>query len=223
MYNNLQILSSTTFSPATCWRGRFSPNCRNLSLSCKSCQNASLHLSRELYKSHLFLQNEPNFKITLNDISTSIKGTYDNFLALFSRKNEPKRTQNEPNFSPKLASFFSKLALIQNKIVAFWYSLRCKFGRVERDEQARLQRTLRREQKVVEDDPAKSLIYDNLRNLRLNKIVLIGVNPVILSKKNQFKIIVYQLKMWYNSLWTWYRPVRSEILTQKERKIKALL
>ena len=36
-----------------------------------------------------------------------------------------------------------------------------------------MQRTLRREQKVVEDNLPKSIICDNLRNPRLNKTVLI--------------------------------------------------
>jgi len=78
-------------------------------------QNAPLQLSRELYKSNLFLQNEPNFKNEQIYISPCNKSNYGNFLAFFRLKNEPKRTQNEPNFSPKLASFFPKLAL-------FWLS-----------------------------------------------------------------------------------------------------
>jgi len=52
-----------------------------------------------------FMQNEPNFKITRNDISTCIINTYGNLIAFFRPKNEAKRTQNEPNISPKLASF----------------------------------------------------------------------------------------------------------------------
>ncbi len=65
-----------------------------------------IHLSRELYKSALFLQNEPNFKNTSIYISTCNTSCYGNFSNFFRQKNEPKRTQNEPNFSPKLASFF---------------------------------------------------------------------------------------------------------------------
>jgi len=68
-------------------------------------RNSALHLSRELYKSNLFLQNEPNFKIAQNDINSCNANTYGNLIALKHPKNEPKRTQNEPNFSSKLASF----------------------------------------------------------------------------------------------------------------------
>jgi len=74
-----------------------------------------LHLSRELYKSTLFLQNEPNYKITRNDISSYSINTYGNLIALESSKNEPKRTQNEPNFGPKLASFYGKIFAFANK------------------------------------------------------------------------------------------------------------
>jgi len=75
-------------------------------LSCKSCQKLPLHLSRELYKSHLFMQNEPNLKITQIYTSSYITSSYVNFWLLSHPKNEPKRTQNEPNFGPKLGSFF---------------------------------------------------------------------------------------------------------------------
>jgi len=64
-----------------------------------------LHLSRELYKSHLFLQNEPNFKNEQIGVSSFLIRSNDDFCDFHRRKNEPKRTQNEPNFSPKLASF----------------------------------------------------------------------------------------------------------------------
>ncbi len=62
-------------------------------------------------KKNKIMQNEPNLKndrIYTNACDTS---AYDNFRSHRRRKNEPKRTQNEPNFSPKLGSFFTKLAL----------------------------------------------------------------------------------------------------------------
>ncbi len=74
-----------------------------------------LHLSRELYKSNLFMQNEPNFKIDQINTSTCKTNGYGNFLTFFLRKNEPKRTQNEPNFGPKLASFYGKIFAFANK------------------------------------------------------------------------------------------------------------
>jgi len=71
---------------------------------------APLQLSRELYKSTLFMQNEPNFKNDQIYISPCIKNTYGNLIAFSRPKNEPKRTQNEPNFGPKLGSFSPNLA-----------------------------------------------------------------------------------------------------------------
>jgi len=70
-----------------------------------------------------FLQNEPNFKIAQNYISTCNTNTYGNIIALCSPKNEPKRTQNEPNFSPKLASFFPILALKPCQKIALWLKI----------------------------------------------------------------------------------------------------
>jgi len=110
-----------------------------------------------------FMQNEPKSSRADMNVSDYITRFYEHFLTFCRSKNEPKRTQNEPNFRPKLASFFPNLALFQNKFVAFWYSLLSKFGRVERCEQACLQRTLRREQKSVVDDLPKSIICDNPR------------------------------------------------------------
>jgi len=72
----------------------------------------ALHLSRELYKSNIFLQNEPKFKIALIYTSACNINSYGNLIAFSRPKNEPKRTQNEPNFSPILGSFFPKLASV---------------------------------------------------------------------------------------------------------------
>jgi hypothetical protein len=56
-------------------------------------------------KSHLFLQNKANFKITRNDISTYNTYTYGNLIAFFIPKNKAKQSQFKPNFSSKLALF----------------------------------------------------------------------------------------------------------------------
>jgi len=64
-------------------------------------------------------QNEPNLKNDEMNITTYNKKGYVNFPTFHRPKNEPKRTQNEPNFSPKLALFFPKLALL------FTYALPC--------------------------------------------------------------------------------------------------
>jgi len=72
--------------------------------------------TRETSDKRLFkMQNEPNFKIDQINTSTCKTNGYGNFLTFFHRKNEPKRTQNEPNFSPILASFYGKIFAFANK------------------------------------------------------------------------------------------------------------
>jgi hypothetical protein len=63
-------------------------------------------------KKNKIMQNEPNLKNDRIYTSTCDKGSYGNLIAFFRRKNEAKRTQNEPNFSPKLGSFSSILASV---------------------------------------------------------------------------------------------------------------
>jgi len=91
-----------------------------------------LHLSRELYKSTLFMQNKPNLKNAQIYISACNRSGYDVFRLIFRRKNKAKRTQNEPNFSPKLALFFPKLALFYKVIFAFAKELNLRKSVVER-------------------------------------------------------------------------------------------
>jgi len=86
-----------------------------------------LHLSRTLYKSTLFMQNKPNSYHGLpargSLLSVCNINRYVNVrpvgLPENEPKNEPKRTQNEPNFSPKLGSFSTKLALFYKEFFAF--------------------------------------------------------------------------------------------------------
>jgi len=80
---------------------------------------APLHLSRELYKSTIFLQNEPKLQNAKMNVTPLLTKEYGIFMLCGSRKNEPKRTQNEPNFGPKLASFSPKLASFYKEIFAF--------------------------------------------------------------------------------------------------------
>jgi len=52
-------------------------------------------------KINLFMQNEPNFRKSQVNLSYLIIRYYVQMDTWSIRKNEPKRTQNEPNFSPK--------------------------------------------------------------------------------------------------------------------------
>jgi len=119
MYNNLPILSSTLFSPAIYWRGCIQHQLSNSLMNQLNNLIVPLHLSRDLYKSNLFLQNEPNSPGVHDDISSYFTRRYKNYVLKSTPKNEPKRTQNEPNFSSKMALFPPKLALFYNEIFAF--------------------------------------------------------------------------------------------------------
>jgi len=80
-------------------------------LSCISCQNNARKYNKNM-------QNEPNLKITQIYTSSYITSSYVNLWLLSHPKNEPKRTQNEPNFGPKLGSFFPELALFSPSVTA---------------------------------------------------------------------------------------------------------
>ena len=84
-------------------------------LSCKSCQNTPLHLSRTLYKSNLFMQNKAKFQNDEMNVTSLSAKSYNDFRLLFRRKNKAKQSQNKANFSPKLALFFPILALFFTK------------------------------------------------------------------------------------------------------------
>jgi len=75
-----------------------------------------LHRARKNNKN---MQNEPNLKQLYEFISAYTSSTYRIYVLESTPKNEPKRTQNEPNFSPKLALFFQILASFGNEIFAF--------------------------------------------------------------------------------------------------------
>jgi len=71
--------------------------------------NSPINLLHRARKYNKNMQNEPNLKNDQNDIIACNRGGYGNFPTFFHPQNEAKRTQNEPNFSPKLASFFNKI------------------------------------------------------------------------------------------------------------------
>ncbi len=83
-----------------------------VSKTCKSSQNPARN-------KNFIMQNKANFKNAQINTSTCNIISYGNFLTFFRPKNKAKQTQNEPNFSPKLALFFPKLASFHNRIFAF--------------------------------------------------------------------------------------------------------
>jgi len=70
-------------------------------------QNAPLQLSRELYKSNIFLQNKANYKIARINISDCITNTYGNLIALES-PTKPIQTQ----FWPKIGFVFPEIGFV---------------------------------------------------------------------------------------------------------------
>jgi len=94
--------------------------CSMFDVECSPLSSAlgPLHLSRKLYKSTLFMQNKANLqKVEMNTSAYNIKD-YDNLRPFRRRENKAKQSQFKPNFSPKLALFFSILALNRKEIVA---------------------------------------------------------------------------------------------------------
>ncbi len=88
-----------------------------------------LHLSRELYKSNLFMQNKANLQNAEMNVTPLLTKGYENLRTFCRSKNKAKQTQNKPNFSPKLASFFPILALflvpkVDKEIFAFAKTLK---------------------------------------------------------------------------------------------------
>jgi hypothetical protein len=81
--------------------------------------NSPINFLNPARKNNIFLQNEPNSYhghpargSSLSICNISGYATFQPFEPHENRqKNEPKRTQNEPNFSPKLALFFTISAL----------------------------------------------------------------------------------------------------------------
>jgi len=56
-----------------------------------------LHLSRELYKSPLFMQNKPNVKDAHINVNSYIKNKYEKLDTWLSGKNKPNSNPNKPN------------------------------------------------------------------------------------------------------------------------------
>jgi len=113
MPNILQILGSFYLSPATFWKSSIPHQSSSIDIqSSNSLMNlltnliTPLHLSRELYKSTLFLQNKAKFRNDEMNVSSYITKGSVNFRTFCRRKNKAKQTQIKPNFRPKLASFF---------------------------------------------------------------------------------------------------------------------
>jgi len=65
-------------------------------LSCKSCLKVSLQLSRELYKSNLFMQNKAKFKNAIMNVTPLLTIGYENLLTFC-------RSKNKANSNPILA------------------------------------------------------------------------------------------------------------------------
>jgi len=57
-------------------------------------RNCPLHLSRELYKSTLFMQNKAKFSRARMNITPILTREYGNIMLCGSRKNKAKQTQN---------------------------------------------------------------------------------------------------------------------------------
>jgi len=104
MYNNLQILNSTSFSPAIYWQGIIAHQLSNSLMNKLTNLIKPLHLSRDLYKSNLFMQNEPNLYHLWRTRSQVIKFLLPHFfcfegILIYTCQNQPwqKLLYIEPN------------------------------------------------------------------------------------------------------------------------------
>jgi len=89
--------TSTYLAPAPRGRGHKNTACParlNKRDTQYSIRDTALHLSRILYKSPLFLQNEPNFHQAQNKPNPICKKGLRKF---YTPSDNEKRTQNEPN------------------------------------------------------------------------------------------------------------------------------
>ena len=80
-------------------------------LSCKSCRNHPLQLSRELYKSTLFMQNKAKLQNTEMNVTALLTRGSEVFRLFSRRKNKPKQSQNKAklqNDEMNVTSFITK-------------------------------------------------------------------------------------------------------------------
>jgi len=71
----------------------------------------ALHLSRILYKSALFMQNKPNFRKAIMNLSCFYTKDYKNFIPLAGQKTNPIK----PNSNPIQTQFKPNLRNAQNE------------------------------------------------------------------------------------------------------------
>ena len=119
MSNNLQILSNVEVHSKTGSKSKVSKNkvlnlghlnfdivsnfvLRISYFSCRdtlhASRNSALQLSRELYKSNLFLQNKAKLQNDQMNVTALLTKGSVNFRTFCQQKNEPKRTQNKAKF-----------------------------------------------------------------------------------------------------------------------------
>ena len=77
---------------------RTDPWSMNYLCAYKAPYKAPLQLSRILYKSALFMQNEPNFRKVKLNVNNVLTRDYERMDTWSIGKNEPKTNPNEPNF-----------------------------------------------------------------------------------------------------------------------------
>jgi len=73
--------------------------------------NSPINLLHRARKYNKIMQNKANFKNDQMPVTAYYRSGYVNLWPRRRRKNKAKQSQFKPNFSPKLASFFPKLAL----------------------------------------------------------------------------------------------------------------
>jgi len=98
MFNNHEARETSHRTLETCIKHQESSFVhRETSIEHRESVLKPLHLSRELYKSTLFMQNKANLHNDEMNVSNYIIRASEDFCNFFRRKNKAKQTQNKPN------------------------------------------------------------------------------------------------------------------------------
>jgi len=145
---------------------------------------APLHLSRDLYKSNLFLQNKANSPGVQDDTTALLIRTYENLWLKISPKNKAKQSQFKPNFDPKLALFLTNEPNLQTNNV--------KIGNLKRKfDTLTLTKRMRKRSCGRERFCRKSLLFEekSFKNTKVSEILSVAsVNSVAKYRLVQIRV-----------------------------------
>ena len=132
-----------------------------------------LHLSRELYKSTLFMQNKAKLQIAEMNISSYITKAYENLYTFCSRKNKAKQTQNKPKLQNAKMNVIPLLTKEYENILTF-----CR----NENKPKQSQNKPNFEPKLASFFPILALFFPNEPNFKPNSVKMGNLECEILSE-----------------------------------------